>query len=344
MMISNFSHLISIAALTISFFVTVVLGRILIPVLHRMKFGQTILQIGPSWHKKKQGTPTMGGITFILGILSAVIPCIMLFYNVCGFETTFMQIKLWSGLIMAVLFGIIGFIDDYIKIAKKQNKGLSASEKLLLQFSAAGIYLLTIFRANSIYGITNGTQISFPFFGYIDLGWFYWIFSAIIIVGIVNAVNLNDGIDGLCGSITFFVGIFFFLIANILNMSGLAIQCSSLIGAMLGFLVWNYHPAKVFMGDTGSLFLGGMICAIGYTTGLHVILIILAGIYICEMLSVILQVVYFKISGGKRIFKMTPIHHHFEMIGWSETKLCVYFSAFTIICGIISVLLVMFVY
>ena len=184
------------------------------------------------------------------------------------------------------------------------------------------------------------TVINLPIFGNVDFGLLYWPIMAIVIVGIVNAVNLNDGIDGLCGSVTFFVGIFFMIIASMLGMYGFSIEAAAMAGGCLGFLMWNFNPAKVFMGDTGSLFLGGLICALGIGMKQHVILILMAAVYILEMFSVILQVAYFKFTKGKRLFKMSPIHHHFEMCGWSEVKICFAFSLVTILCGIISLIIV----
>lgn len=328
----------------ISFLVTWAFGRKLIPYLHKLKYGQTILKIGPSWHKDKQGTPTMGGIMFILGIFVSVILCLPLSYLFAGKnqETSFMMIKIISGLIMALGYGLIGFLDDYIKVVKKQNLGLTAIQKLVLQFLIAFGYLFSIYFANRVYGISNMTSTVIPFLGRVNIGVMYWPIAAILIVGMVNAVNLTDGIDGLNTSVTFFAAIFFMVIAGLLNMLGVSIVSGALIGGCFGFLLWNMHPAKVFMGDTGSLFLGGMICMLAFTMDLPILLPFIGIIYIIEMFSVMLQVLYFKISHGRRLFKMSPIHHHFEMSGWGEFKICITFSFITIIFGIISVLLVIF--
>lgn len=330
------------AAALIAFLITSVLGRKLIPFLQKVKYGQTILEIGPSWHKNKQGTPTMGGIMFIIGIVVSSVVCIPLYYFSSGFagyqvtETPFMMIKIYAGLVMAVLYGVVGFVDDYIKVVKKRNKGLSAFQKLLLQFLIAASYLCAIYIAGTSHNVMNLTSIKVPFLGKIDFGILYWLISAVVIVGIVNAVNLTDGIDGLDGSVTFFVGMFFMVITSTMGMFGLSMESAALMGGCLGFLVWNFHPAKVFMGDTGSLFLGGMVCALGFGAGIHIILILLSAVYILEMFSVILQVLYFKITNGKRLFKMSPIHHHFEMLGWSEVKICMVCSLITIAFGAIS--------
>ena len=332
----------------VSFLITWLSGKKLIPFLQRVKYGQTILEIGPSWHKKKQGTPTMGGIMFILGITISSLVCIPLYYftsamaGVQAAETPFMIVKIYAGIIMAVFNGLIGFIDDYVKVVKKQNKGLTPIQKLVLQFTTAIGYLTVIYASGTMNGVKNLTSVSIPFFGKLDLGIFYWPIMSVIIVGIINAANLTDGIDGLNASVTFFAGIFFMIITSISGMYGLSIESAALIGGCLGFLIWNFYPAKVFMGDTGSLFLGGIICSLGIGSGLHTILIILSGVYILEMFSVILQVLYFKLTHGKRLFKMSPIHHHFEMLGWSEIKVCAVFSLFTIVLGVISFMMVLY--
>ncbi len=330
----------------LAFGITFILGKWMIPFLHRIKYGQTILEIGPSWHKKKQGTPTMGGIMFIIGIIASILISVPLYYassSMMGLkvmETPITSLKVFVGLGMAFFYGLVGFIDDYIKVVKKQNQGLSARQKLVMQFLIVSIYLFIIYVLESSHGSRDMTVIKLPIFGSVDFGILYWPIMAVIIVGIVNAVNLNDGIDGLCGSVTFFVGIFFMVIASMLGMYGFSIEAAAMAGGCLGFLMWNFNPAKVFMGDTGSLFLGGLICALGTGMKQYVILILMAAVYILEMFSVILQVAYFKFTKGKRLFKMSPIHHHFEMCGWSETKICFTFSLVTILCGIISLIMV----
>ncbi len=325
--------------------ITIILGKILVPILKKIKFGQTILKIGPSWHQKKQGTPTMGGLTFIFGILFSLalfVPWYFLNSINSGnqiLETDLMMIKLLAGLIMALGFAAIGFVDDFIKVKRGKNLGLSAKQKLILQFMVASLFLGTIYMAETFYCGAAKTLINIPFFGILDLDLFYWVFSAIIIVGIVNAVNLNDGVDGLCGSVSMTVAFGFIIISKIFNMQGMGFISSAMFGSCLGFLFWNFHPAKVFMGDTGSLFLGGLICALGYIFGSIPLLILFAMTYILEMFSVILQVLYFKISKGKRLFKMSPIHHHFEMIGFSEKKICVIFSLATLFFISVGILL-----
>lgn len=328
--------------LMISFILTVIFGKTLIPILSKLKFGQTILKIGPSWHQKKQGTPTMGGISFILGIFISLIICILAYYINFGrklIETDFMIVKIISGLLMSLGFGAIGFIDDYIKIKRHKNKGLSAKQKLIIQFMVASSFLLSIYLSEITYFSSPITLVNIPFFGYIDFGSFYWIFSAFVIVGIVNAVNLTDGIDGLCTSVSVVSSVGFIVMSKLLNMYGLGLISSSMLGGCLGFLVWNFYPAKIFMGDTGSLFLGGLICALGFIMGDISVLIMFSMSYILEMFSVMVQVIYFKISHGKRLFKMSPIHHHFEMIGFSEKQICIVFSIVSLLFISLGILL-----
>lgn len=329
----------------VAFVLSAVIGRFLIPILHKLKYGQTILDIGPSWHKKKQGTPTMGGIMFIIGIVVATviaIPCLSIFgdiYEPTGYSYNKEVLMVFVSLGMAVLYGAVGFLDDYIKVVKKRNLGLTAKQKLVFQFAIAIAFVVI----NAFFGYGDTTYI--PFAGTVHMGNFaiiYHIISVIVIVGVVNAVNLADGIDGLVGSETFFVAIFYMIISSILTSPATGVLSSAVAGGCLGFLLWNFNPAKVFMGDTGSLFLGGIVCALAYSMNMPVILIPMALTYLLEMLSVILQVTYFKITHGKRLFKMSPIHHHFEKCGWSETKIVVVFSAFTIvICGIVTALVIL---
>ena len=225
----------------------------------------------------------------------------------------------------------MGFIDDYIKVVKKRNLGLNVKQKLILQFLVAGAYLFSLWLS----GV--GTSTLIPFIGSVDFGPAFWVLSALGIVAMVNAVNFTDGIDGLNASVTFFVAITFMVLSGIMSLYGMSIAAAAVAGGCLGFLVWNFNPAKVFMGDTGSLFLGGIVCALGFGVNLPILILFVGIIYLCEILSVVLQVSYFKATHGKRIFKMTPIHHHFEMCGWSEVKICVVFSVVTIVFGALSV-------
>ena len=323
-------------AIVIAAVITGLLGYFMVPFLHKIKFGQTIREVGPSWHKNKQGTPTMGGIMFIIGSSVAAVICIAFLWLNGGAETQLMFVKVMAGALMAVGFGIVGFLDDYISIKKHRNLGLTEIQKLILQFIIVGAYLLSVALA----GGTTETVI--PFVGSVDLGFFYYILAAVFIVGMVNAVNFTDGIDGLNTSVTLVVALVFSVIAMLLNRVGLSLYAAAIVGAMIGFLFWNANPAKVFMGDTGSLFLGGAVCALAFGVNMPILLILIGIIYIVEILSVVLQVTYFKISHGKRIFKMAPIHHHFEMCGWNENKICFVFSGVTLLAGIIGVLLAVF--
>ena len=323
-------------AIVIAAVITGLLGYFMVPFLHKIKFGQTIREVGPSWHKNKQGTPTMGGIMFIIGSSVAAVICIAFLWLNGGAETQLMLVKVMAGALMAVGFGIVGFLDDYISIKKNRNLGLTEIQKLILQFIIVGAYLLSVALA----GGTTETVI--PFLGSVDLGFFYYILAAVFIVGMVNAVNFTDGIDGLNTSVTLVVALVFSVIAMLLNRVGLSLYAAAIVGAMIGFLFWNANPAKVFMGDTGSLFLGGAVCALAFGVDMPILLILIGVIYIVEILSVVLQVTYFKISHGKRIFKMAPIHHHFEMCGWNENKICFVFSGVTLLAGIIGVLLAVF--
>ena len=323
-------------AIVIAAVITGLLGYFMVPFLHKIKFGQTIREVGPSWHKNKQGTPTMGGIMFIIGSSVAAVICIAFLWLNGGAETQLMLVKVTAGALMAVGFGIVGFLDDYISIKKHRNLGLTEIQKLILQFIIVGADLLSVALA----GGTTETVI--PFLGSVDLGFFYYILAAVFIVGMVNAVNFTDGIDGLNTSVTLVVALVFSVIAMLLNRVGLSLYAAAIVGAMIGFLFWNANPAKVFMGDTGSLFLGGAVCALAFGVNMPILLILIGIIYIVEILSVVLQVTYFKISHGKRIFKMAPIHHHFEMCGWNENKICFVFSGVTLLAGIIGVLLAVF--
>lgn len=319
-----------------AFAITALLGRWLIPELHKLKFGQTIREVGPKWHKNKQGTPTMGGLMFILGIAVAMIACLPVFYTLGVEETFLMKVKVFAGLGMAVAFGAIGFMDDYISILKKRNLGLTEKQKLVLQFAVAAAYFLTLGLAG------EPTATTIPFLGQLDLGWFYYILAAIVLVGLVNAVNFTDGIDGLNSTVSFFVFLALALCACALSMTGLGALGIAAAAGCIGFLLWNWHPAKVFMGDTGSLFLGGMVGALAFGLDMPILLLPVGLVYWAEILSVVLQVTYFKSTHGKRLFKMSPIHHHFEMCGWSEVKICGVFGLAACAGGAAAVLCVLF--
>ena len=319
-----------------SFAITALLGRWLIPELHKLKFGQTIREIGPKWHKNKQGTPTMGGLMFILGVAVAMMACLPVFYTLGVEETFLMKVKVFAGLGMAVAFGVIGFMDDYISILKKRNLGLTEKQKLVLQFAVAAAYFLSLGLAG------EPTATTIPFVGQLDLGWFYYILAAIVLVGLVNAVNFTDGIDGLNSTVSFFVFLALSLCAGALSMTGLTALGLAAAAGCVGFLLWNWHPAKVFMGDTGSLFLGGMVGALAFGLDMPILLLPVGLVYWAEILSVVLQVTYFKSTHGKRLFKMSPIHHHFEMCGWSEVKICLVFGLVALIGGAIALACTLF--
>ncbi len=325
----------------ISFAITALSGFFFIPYLRKVKIGQTILDIGPNWHKSKQGTPTMGGFMFIVGTLIATVTGFVLlraFYQtsyVHGEQDT-AGLKLLTGFMMALLFMLVGFLDDYIKVVKKRNLGLRAMQKVVFQVIIAGGYLYVM----RLLGDTS-TSVWFPIFGDVNFKIFYYPLMIVFIIFIVNSVNLTDGIDGLCSSVTLVASLAFLMICVLMKNNEFAIFSIALAGGCLGFLMWNLNPAKVFMGDTGSMFLGGAVVAIGFATGYHLLIMLIGLIYVCESLSVVLQVISFKTT-GKRIFKMSPIHHHFEMSGWSEYKIVIVFSIITLIVGIIGVVSIYF--
>lgn len=316
-----------------SFGITGSLGFIIIPWLRKLKFGQTILDIGPSWHKSKQGTPNMGGIMFIIGIIVAFVVGALSFVLSGGnLESDYAKViegrdlvLLIAGLCLALGCGIVGFTDDFTKIKLKRNEGLSPKQKTLGQLVMTLGYTLSLW-------ISHNTVWYIPFIGSINFekniftGIIFWLLSFFIIYGCVNSVNLTDGIDGLCSSVTTTVAVTFIIASVFLKFSGLGILSGALLGGVLGFLCWNWNPAKTFMGDTGSLFLGGLVVALGYAIKCPLLLLPIGIVYVCETMSDVIQIGYFKITHGKRVFKMAPIHHHFEMCGWKEKKICVIFS------------------
>ncbi len=330
------SSILFLAVSVLAFGVTALLGKWLIPFLHKLHFGQTIREVGPSWHKGKQGTPTMGGLMFIIGITIAVCGCVPVFYTLGAPETLLMKVKLFAGLGMAIAFGAIGFMDDYISVVKKRNLGLTEKQKLVLQFAVAAAYLGSLALAG------DDTVTVLPFFGRLDLGFGYYILAAILMVGLTNAVNFTDGIDGLNSTVSFFVFLALALCAGLCSMTGISAMALAAAAACIGFLIWNFHPAKVFMGDTGSLFLGGMVAALAFGIDMPILLLPLGLVYWAEILSVVIQVAYFKATHGKRLFKMSPIHHHFEMCGWSEVKICCVFGLVSLLGGAAAVVCVMF--
>ena len=305
------------------FIMTALFSKLIIPKLKSLKMGQKILDIGPRWHKNKEGTPTMGGLTFIAAsVIVFAADCII--FGVRGSDIDLPKMTVCMA--FALVNGLIGFIDDFAKFFKKQNQGLKAWQKFFLQLVAAGGFLIVM---TSLGYITDAVYL--PYFDItIKLGPAYYILMLVLITGIINSVNLTDGIDGLASSVTFVVAGFFSVAAfSVMNLSE-ALMSALVVGSTLGFLVYNFHPAKIFMGDTGSLFLGGMVVSLAFMINDPLILIPVGVIYICESLSDIIQVLYFKVSGGKRFFKMAPIHHHFEKCGWSENTIVLVFSLVTL--------------
>ena len=308
----------------LSFVLALISGVVLIPILHRLKFGQEIREEGPKWHKAKSGTPTMGGIIFILSYVLALI-IVSFLKNIGG---DYKELLLVS--VSALSFGGIGFVDDYIKVILKRNLGLTAKQKFTLQLLVSLIF--TGLMAG--FGVIDMT-VYIPFFKtYLNLGYLVLPLDILVMLATVNSVNLTDGLDGLATSVTIVVALFFALAADLASNNVVIIITSAIIGGLFGFLIYNRHPAKVFMGDTGSLFLGGLLASVAVYMKNPFILLIVGFVYVAESLSVIIQVAYFK-KTGKRIFKIRPIHHHFEMCGYSERKIVLIFTVATIIlCGI----------
>lgn len=323
------------AALVLTFIGTVAISHYLIPVLKSHKMGQKILEIGPRWHKNKEGTPTMGGIAFIAAsVLVGIAGCVYLGVT-DGIRST---LPLVFTLALGLTGGLIGCIDDSAKLRKKQNEGLTAPQKFALQFIASALYLLGMSLVCKM-----DTELYIPFVDVtVDFGIFYYVVAILLLTGVMNSVNLTDGIDGLCSSVTLVVGIFF-TAAGYLNSlaepDGTLILLGALmVGSCAGFLVYNFYPARVFMGDTGSLYLGGLVVGGAFMMNNPLLVIIFGIVYIIETASVILQVTYFKLTHGKRLFKMSPIHHHFEKCGWSEIKIVVVASIVTTIAALISLI------
>jgi len=325
----------SIVAALVAMFVTALLGYIVIPYLRKLKFGQTILEEGPKWHKEKQGTPTMGGVMMVAGVLlgvSVAYGCSAVMRGDFAEKLTgsaYHSVIMIAGIVMALCMCAIGFMDDYVKVVKKRNLGLTAKQKTFLQLLVATGYLVALAAAGM-----ESTYI--PFLGNVDItsGWglLFWPVGVMFIYGFTNAVNLTDGIDGLASSVTLVVACAFMFLSGptLLGISTMNVLSASLAGACVGFIFWNAKPAKVFMGDTGSMFLGGMVVAVSFGTNMPIILIFAGCTYFIEALSDIIQVLYYK-KTKKRIFKMAPLHHHFEMCGWSEQKIVFVFSIVTFV-------------
>ena len=293
-----------------------IFGKLLLPVLRALKAGQSIRELGPTWHNNKAGTPMMGGLMFIFAAIVCLLICI----------PSLQEYTVFYALVPGLCFGLIGFLDDFTKIKFKRNLGLTGWQKAALQMIVSVLYLYLLHKEGSLSCI-----LKIPF---TDIEWeihplVYIFFAMFVMVGCVNAVNLTDGIDGLCGSVTIPVMVFFTAAAIGLKKLDLALLPAVLTGGLIAYLFYNWHPAKVFMGDTGSLFLGGVVCALAFALDMPLILILVGFVYIVETMSVILQVGYFKLTHGKRLFKMSPIHHHYEMCGWKEEKIVLVFTAVT---------------
>ena len=323
---------IVLGATLASFVLTVLFGRFVIPMLRALHAGQSIREIGPQWHNSKAGTPTMGGIMFI----AAIVLCTV------GFSwKSMIQNHTYTHLYvlaLAMCYGLVGFADDFVKVKYKRNLGLTAIQKFALQLIVAIAFLFVLKKSGEL-----SCDLYIPFWN-LDLEIptaVYMIFAAFVMVGCVNAVNLTDGVDGLSSSVTIPVMVFFAATAYIYGATTLSLLPATVAGGLVGFLCYNFHPAKVFMGDTGSLFLGGMVCGMAFALDMPLILVLVGIVYLCETLSVILQVTYFKLTHGKRIFKMTPIHHHFELCGWKEEKIVFVFTAITLVMCVLAYLGVM---
>ncbi len=336
-----------IISFAVSLVVTAILGYVLIPVLHKLKFGQNILtDIGPAWHAKKQGTPTMGGTMFIIGTIFTTVLTILIcigtgyspFSDMAELKNQ-QIVRLVSGILMAFCFALVGFADDYIKVVKKRNLGLTEIQKTIPQVIIIAAYLGGLILSKS-------TSMFIPFYGKVALDSvpsiiFFVLFGVCVIYGCINAVNFTDGVDGLCGGVTIPVGAAFAVIGIIMQTTSVGILGAALSGACVGYYIWNRHPAKVMMGDTGSMFLGGIVVALAYAIECPLILLPIGIVYVIEALSDVIQIGSIKLR-HKKVFKMAPIHHHFEMCGWSEKKIVRVFTFVSTIGCIIGVAVMYF--
>lgn len=338
--------IINLLTALLSFLIASISGFKIVPFLHKLKFGQPIkTKDGPQWHAKKQGTPTMGGFMFIVSTIITAIAGYWLYRLRDGIDMTnpenhYSFYRLLTCIVFSALFGLIGFIDDFIKVSRKNNDGLTPIQKIILQVIFAVGFLFALNK----FGDTS-TIIDLGFWKSPSLGIFYYLLMIPVIIYLTNAVNLTDGVDGLCGSVTFIAMLIFTIACSILKQNEISYFTMALAGGCLGFLLWNLNPAKCFMGDTGSMFLGASVTAVGLILHNHLLLLLVAMVYILEALSVVIQVSYFKYTKkhspdhqGKRIFKMTPIHHHFEMSGFGEYDIVITFSLAGIIFGILGII------
>ena len=299
------------------------IGYLLLPVLRALKAGQSIREVGPTWHNNKAGTPMMGGLFFVFGAIICVLTSLpaMTDYTVLYV------------LGLSLCYGLIGFLDDFCKAKYKRNLGLTSIQKALLQMAVSALFVYVLYAQGAL-----NCEVYIPFVNvtFPMHPMLYVFFAMFIMVGCDNAVNITDGVDGLCATVTLPVMVFFTAAAFAMGEFDLALLPASLVGGLIAYLFYNWHPAKVFMGDTGSLFLGGVVCAMAFALDMPLILILVGLVYILETLSVILQVTYFKLTHGKRIFKMSPIHHHFEMCGWKEVKIVLVFSAVSAVMCVLA--------
>ncbi|MBR0508910.1 MAG: phospho-N-acetylmuramoyl-pentapeptide-transferase [Clostridia bacterium] len=315
----------------IAFAVAFGLGFVVIPWLHKLKFGQTILDIGPSWHKKKQGTPTMGGILIIAGFGVALAAVLItdkirggdLVAEGNGISPDSLRVKVYAGILMALAFTFIGFVDDYIKVVKKRNLGLTELQKTVMQILVMASYMFTLWHFAGVRGMF------IPYVGYVESGILFWGVGMVALYATVNAVNFTDGVDGLCASVTATAAVGLSVVAILRGFLGVSVVSACLFGALAGYLIWNWNPSKVIMGDLGSFFLGGMVCALTFALDAPWLILLVGVIYVAEFGSDLLQIAYIKTHNGKKLFRMAPIHHHYEMGGWSEKRICVVFSLVT---------------
>ena len=299
------------------------IGFLILPVLRALKAGQSIREVGPTWHNYKAGTPMMGGLMFIFALIICLLVAI----------PTMEDYSVFFVLAMSLCFGAVGFVDDFCKMKKKKNEGLTSIQKLLLQLAVSAVFLYAMYKQGTLV-----TEVKIPF---TDVSFamhplVYIFFAMFIMLGCDNAVNLTDGVDGLSSSVTIPVMVFFAAAAMAMGKFDLVLMPACLVGGLIAYLFYNWHPAKVFMGDTGSLFLGGVVCGMAFALNMPLILILVGFVYIMETLSVILQVGYFKLTHGKRLFKMSPIHHHFEMCGWKEEKIVLVFAGVSAIMCLLA--------
>ena len=327
----TFDIYMALGSFVVSLITAVIFGTFFIPFMRRMHFGQEIREDGPKWHMSKAGTPTMGGFLFIAGMLVSCTVAAALF-AARGDSGMWTPVAL---MVFSLGFGVIGFLDDFVKVARHRNLGLTVVQKLLLQL-ALSLAFVSLLRQMGL--LTPNLYIPFVDVT-VPVSWvLYLVLAVLAISGAVNAVNFTDGVDGLLGCVTLPIMVFFTVLAFLRENTPVAVFSAAAAGGILGFLFYNFNPAKIFMGDTGSLFLGGAVCAVALALDMPLILPVVGIVYVVEIFSVVIQVCYFKLTHGKRIFRMAPIHHHFEMGGWSEKKLCAVFGGVTLLMCILALI------